>query len=343
LKTFPIKNFQGKICLSPFVMIEVQLNGGVRMCGCAAWLPSIVGNLKENTLHSILSSPEAQKIRQSIIDGTYQYCNEKMCGVITNNSLNTIDTVPPNIKKLLENANNFEMPHHISFPGDRTCNLSCPSCRTRVIKTPDDQIEEQIKVGKLVCDNLFSTPSDQSSILEIAGAGELFASPMMLSFVNSLNIDSFPNLKLHIGTNGLLAPARWHRLDHIESIVTKVTVSIDAAKADTYEKIRRGGTWSEIIAAMKFLQNKKHQTGMALHTRMIVQQQNYTEIKEFYDLCQEFGVDIIEYSRLQDWGTWNHLEFTKHDVFDQQHPEFASARQMIDSVKSLPGTWFSGL
>ena len=72
---FPDKSLQGKYCLSPFVMIEVGLNGDVRMCGCGSWMPAVVGNLTESTLTEILSSELAQKIRQSIIDGTYHYCN----------------------------------------------------------------------------------------------------------------------------------------------------------------------------------------------------------------------------------------------------------------------------
>ena len=169
-------------------MIEVTLDGDVRMCGCGGWLPTTVGNLKQNTLHSILSSHQAQKIRQSIIDGTYQYCNEKLCGVIANDTLNTIETVPPNIKRLLDNSEDFEMPRHISFQGDRTCNLSCPSCRTGIIKTPDDQVEEQIQIGKLVYNNLFSRPSNQPLVLEVSGSGELFASPMLLSFDTALTM-----------------------------------------------------------------------------------------------------------------------------------------------------------
>lgn len=340
---FPIKPFQGKVCLSPFVMIEVALDGSVRMCGCSGWLPTVVGNLKENTLISILASTEAQEIRQSIIDGTFQYCNEKLCGVIASNLLNELDTVPPNVKKLMNDARQFEMPHHISFQGDRTCNLSCPSCRTGIIKTSDKEIEHQTQIGKLISANLFSAPNDQRIILEVSGTGELFASDLLMSFVNSIDKAKFPNFKLHIGTNGLLCPDRWNRISNIESCVEKVTVSIDASQPQTYERIRRGGRWDDILTAMKFLQHKKHLLGIKLHTRMIVQQQNYKEIKEFYDLCQTFDVDVVEYSRVTNWGTWSKFDFKTHDVFQQDHLEFSQARAAIDSVKNLPGVWFAGL
>ena len=135
----------------------------------------------------------------------------------------------------------------------------------------------------------------------------------------------------------------WSRLGAMQQSVKKITVSIDAASADTYEKIRRGGDWQSLLNAMKFLQHKKHTQGIALHTRMIVQQQNYPEMKLFYQLCQQFDVDIVEYSRLQNWGTWRGLEFRSHDVVDPAHAEYQLAQTEITKVKQLSHTWFAGL
>ena len=343
IKTFPIKQFQGQYCLSPFVMIEVTLNGDVRMCGCDAWMPTTIGNLTKNTLQDMLASELAQKIRQSIVDGSYSYCNEKLCGVITNNTLNTIDIVPPNIAALFGDVSKFTMPHHISVQGDETCNLSCPSCRTQVKKTPPEQQQAQQLVGKIISDNLFSQATDQRIKLEVSGTGEVFASPMLMNFINSIDLLKFPNLELDIGTNGLMCEQNWHRLGTMQQSVKKITVSIDAAEASTYEKIRRGGDWQSLLNAMKFLQNKKHQQGIALHTRMIVQQQNYLEMESFYQLCQQFDVDVVEYSRLQNWGTWRGLQFKSHDVVDHTHPKHDLAQIEIAKVKQLSGTWFAGL
>jgi wyosine [tRNA(Phe)-imidazoG37] synthetase (radical SAM superfamily) len=343
IKTFPIKQFQGQYCLSPFVMIEVTLNGDVRMCGCGAWMPTTIGNLTKNTLQDMLASELAQQIRQSIVDGSYVYCDEKFCGVIANNGLNTIDTVPPNIAALFGDVSKFEMPHHISVQGDETCNLSCPSCRTRVKKTPPEQQQAQQLVGKIISDNLFSQATDQRIKLEVSGTGEVFASPMLMNFINSIDPTKFPNLELDIGTNGLMCEQNWHRLGAMQQSVKKITVSIDAVQPSTYEKIRRGGDWQSLLNAMKFLQHKKHTQGIALHTRMIVQQQNYLEMESFYQLCQQFDVDVVEYSRLQNWGTWRGLQFESHDVVDPAHPEHDLAQTEIAKVKQLSGTWFAGL
>jgi uncharacterized Fe-S cluster-containing radical SAM superfamily protein len=341
--TFPIKDFKGQYCIEPFVMIEVNLLGDVGLCGCADWMPTVIGNLTQNTLTEMLSSPLAKKIRQSIIDGSFVYCNEKLCGVINSNILNTIDTAPPEITALFDDASKFEMPHKISFHGDDTCNLSCPSCRTKVKKTPIDKQKEQQHILKIMADNLLSVPSNRKIVLETSGTGDVFASPALLGFLNSIDINKFPNLELDIGTNGLLCEQNWHKLGNLQSKVHKITVSIDAAQASTYEKIRRGGEWKNILSAMKFLQNKKHTQDIILHTRMILQQQNYLEIEPFYQLCRQFDVDLVEYARLTNWNTWSIDEFQYHDVFDILHPEYKLAKAEILKVKNLPGTWFSGV
>lgn len=340
---FSKKQLQGRYCLSPFVMIEVTLDGDIRMCGCGGWMPATIGNLKEQTLESMLASELATSIRQTVIDGTYQYCNEKFCAVMINDLLNPIETMPPEVKTLLQDATQFSMPHHISFQGDQTCNLSCPSCRTQIIKTPVEQLEERKKIGSLMYKNLFSNPSDQKIILEVSGTGEFFASELLMSFANSINKSDFPNLKLHVGTNGLLAPSRWHRVSGLDSLAEKITVSIDAANPATYEKLRRGGRWSEILDAMQFLRDKKQQTGAKLHTRMIVQKENFAEMVEFYHLCKTFGVDVVEYSRLCNWGTWTADQFVNEDVFDNNHPLRDQAQQQLDQVKKLSDSWFCGL
>lgn len=341
--TFPVKSLQGKICLSPFVMIEVTLDGKVRLCGCHGWQPTTVGNLLESSLETILSSLSAQKIRQSIIDGTYEYCNEKLCGVIINGALNTVDTLPPNVKALLTNATQFDIPHHISVQGDKTCNLSCPSCRTKVIKSDPAQRQQQEQVGKVIADNIFNRPSNKKIVLEVSGTGELFASDMLLSLVNSVDRSKFPNLKLHIHTNGLLCQSKWHKITQLESAIDKITVSVDAANADTYAKIRRGGQWSELLEAMNFLKTKKQQLDFSLHSRMIVQQGNWREMPQFYHLSKSFNVDIVEYSRITNWGTWAPWDFVQHDVMNLTHTECADAQHILAQVKQLPNTWFVGL
>lgn len=337
------KALQGKYCLSPFVMIEVTTTGDVRLCGCWAWHPTTVGNLFKNTLKEILSSEIARKVRQSIIDGTYHYCDESQCGIIANGELNTIETVPDEVKPLLEDAGKFQMPNYISIQGDDVCNLSCPSCRTHVIKPKPSQKQASEKLGKIVYDNLFSEPTTKIITVHVSGSGEVFASPLLLDMVASIDLDKLPNIKLCLQTNGLLAPQNWYRIKHVESAIQYVMVSIDAATAGTYEIVRRGGTWAQLNRAMAFLQLQKQQLGFELRTRMVVQNANAAEIEAFYEFSRSYGVDRVEYSKITSWGTWNQHEFAQQNVFDSRHPKNIDVISTLNRMKTMPGVWLHGL
>jgi sulfatase maturation enzyme AslB (radical SAM superfamily) len=99
--------------------------------------------------------------------------------------------------------------------------------------------------------------------------------------------EKFPNFELCLQSNALMAEKNWHRISHLESSIQHIVVSIDAATAQTYKIVRRGGTWSQLISAMTFLQNKKSKLGIEIRTRMVVQNANIDEISEFYQFSKD--------------------------------------------------------
>ena len=338
---YPAKNLTGKYCISPFASVEITLDGHVRLCGCSGWMPTVVGNLFDQKLEDILASKLACDIRQSIIDGTYNYCNELSCGIITNNGLNSYDTLPPNIKSLISNSSNFDMPYEISLAGDIVCNLSCPSCRKKVISANPEQKEQQVWLAKQLKENLFSKPSDAAICLNLSNSGEVFASNMLIEFLKSIPINDFPNLTIKLQTNGLLLPKHWHKLGPIVNRVKQISVSVDAAHATTYELVRRGGTWEKLLDALKFIQQLKLNNSIVFNTRMVVQKENYKEILEFYTFSRSFSVDRVEYIRLGNWW-WDSTTFKQNDVMDPTHNEYNNAKLLVEQLKTLPNVWLSG-
>jgi len=339
---FPVKQLQGKYCITPFILISIAESGQVYLCGCTWWMSQPVGNILQSTLDEILSSDTAKNIRQSIIDGSYVYCNEKVCGVMANDGLNTIDTLPPNVAMLVTDSNKYNLPYHIHLSLDQTCNLSCPSCRTQVIKVPDEQKQQQREIGRTILKNLFSTPTDQKMIIEISAGGELFSSEMLMEMLSGVEVDQFPNLEIHIGTNATLITKRWSRIQSVEKFVKKITVSIDAGSPEVYEAVRRGGKWKDLCNGMDFLKEKKKSINFELNGRLIFQQANYKDSQKFYDLCQIWDCDLAEFSRIYNWDTWTKSVFDQHDVYNSNHSEFAEAKAIIDNMKANPKTWFNG-
>jgi len=342
IKKFPKKSLQGKICLSPFVSIAIDPHGTVSLCGCIGWMPSTVGNIFNQTIDEILCNAYSQDIRRSIIDGTYEYCNENTCGIINSDQLNTTDTVPPAVLSILHNPSLYNIPNEIVVAGDATCNLSCPSCRTKIIKNTDEEAKRNQLLGTRLTENLFSRPSKTDIRLHVSTSGELFASPLLLAFVSGIRINDFPNLALCIQSNGIMAPQNWHKLGEIQQRVAKITVTVDAARPDTYVKLRRGGTWDKITNALAWLRNKKKENGMEYVLRMVAQRDNYEEIVEFYEMAKRYNADGVEYTKLSDWNTYSKSEFHQHDVFDPAHAEYTQAQFMLDQVKHLPDVYIHG-
>lgn len=341
VKTFRPKGLKGT-CLSPFLTIEVGYTGEVGLCGCSNWLPTKVGNLFDDSIQNILASARSQAIRASIVDGSYIYCDELACGPISNGLLDSPGLISPDLQPLLDDPSKFIMPREIFMAGDRTCNLSCPSCRTGVLKNSAETVNDNIKIGEILRKNLFSIPTTDPIRLHVSISGEIFASPMLMSFVQNIRSRDFPNLQLELQTNGLLAERNWHRLGDMKTHVQVVTVTTDAARPGTYEKLRRGGTWDECQQALHWLSKKCRNDNIKLHLRMVVQRDNFFEMLEFYEQAQNFGADRIEYARLTNWNTYSPREFQKHDVFAQDHPEYTTAMDMLNQVKSLPKTFFFG-
>lgn len=331
---FATKNYQNKVCLQPFSSIEVNVNGNVALCGCYNWMPTMVGNLLKNNIHELLSSELAIDIRRSIHSGSYEYCNENTCGVIADNYLVDINQLSTEDQNKVKNYTQYTMPREIFFAGDLTCNLSCPSCRTQVIKTPDHQVEVQAQLGELVKNNLFVAGTNDPITLHLSTTGEVFASPMLLSFLSTINVKDFPNLSIWLQTNGLLAPRKWEAIGDAIQRVKNVTVTIDAAKAETYEKLRRGGKWPDLQKAMRFLQQKKSELGITLHTRMVVQQENSNQIEDFYLMSKDFDADKVEYARIERRQFFT--DFDSMNVFDTQHPDHTTTMNQLERIGQFP-------
>ena len=258
------------------------------------------------------------------------------------NGLNTRSNTPPHVLDIIDDPARWVMPHEITLAGDETCNLSCPSCRSRFKTNAPEETERNEHTGDMLRRNIFSVPTDQLIRLHLSTTGELFASPLLMKLVSGIPQQDFPNLRLDVQSNGLLAPSRWHRLGDHQDHVECITITIDAACADTYERLRRGGRWPDIMSAMTWLQKRRADTGMKLHTRMVVQKSNYREMLHFYQLSESFDADQIEFARLLDWSSMSRQDFDDADVFSPRHSEFDQAMQELNTVCDLPKVFFMG-
>ena len=141
-----------RFCAVPFARADVHQGGEVAMC-CTHWLPTNIGNVFNDTAENIINSTMAKDIRRSVVDGSFKYCSHTDCEVIANDKLpfkrdyasKAFDDEYYHIDhQMLSDAfalKAFEIPNvsYLLFCLDRSCNLSCPSCRTDVIMVKGEE------------------------------------------------------------------------------------------------------------------------------------------------------------------------------------------------------------
>lgn len=313
-----------KFCNHPFNTISIDGRGDVYACVCQAWLPLSIGKIWEfSSLNSILDSDKSLVIQESILDGSYRYCDHVACSIINENSLQ--DKIP------------FKSINWINFVIDDSCNLSCPSCRTslRFAKEHSDAYNEKIDIVKHCIRLIENHPNPLK--FTISGDGDPFASHVYRYFLSNLSLRNKPNIEIEIVTNGILLKDYWEKLSKIHDNLVRIKISFDAGSIDVYKITRRGGNWNKLLESVKYIVDWKNKlkSKSVITANFVVQQANYLDMKKYILLCQELGIDEINFQRLQDWGTFR--DFKKENIFDPQHPEFDKfTSQLTDSIFQLP-------
>jgi MoaA/NifB/PqqE/SkfB family radical SAM enzyme len=89
--------------------------------------------------------------------------------------------------------------------------------------------------------------------LRVTASGDPFGSAHFQYILSHLDRASNPRLRLNLQTNGiLLTPKLWERL-RLEGRVEQLIVSVDAAEPETYEQVRRGGSFTTLMENLTFM------------------------------------------------------------------------------------------
>jgi MoaA/NifB/PqqE/SkfB family radical SAM enzyme len=160
-------------------------------------------------------------------------------------------------------------------------------------------------------------------MLYLSGSADPFASKSIRKFLLNLDLSKFPSLNhIHLHTNGLLLTEEiWNRLKHLHHLIKTVEVSVDAATKETYELIRRGGTWEILLNNLKFISTLNLKD---VRTSFVVQDTNYLEMSAFYSLMMSIfnsKVDVY-FNKITNWGTYTEGEFKIKQIWNETHPEF---------------------
>jgi len=273
-------------CPRPFDTILIDKNGSCYACECTAWLPQSIGNLQIRSLSEIIGSETHTQLQDSISDGSYRYCNENQCPYIkSGNVLNTIqDTLIKEIRLAI----------------DDSCNLRCPSCRNGMIFHKEGlTYNKRIKLADSI--NHWLELQEHPLTVHTGSDGDPFASNIYRYFMSNTPIKT--NIGYSILTNGLMFEEHRGVLANIMGKLKVLGVSIDGASKQTYEKLRLGGRWDKIKSNLQSMADSKDKYDFWFRFHVVVQQDNWWEMKDMVELAESYGVDEIYFSKIQDWNT----------------------------------------
>ena len=328
-------------CARPFQWFSLLDNGNVAPC-CPPWVNGYTyGNLKESSMEEVWNSEKAQEFRRSILDGSFKYCNEKSCPLLQLKigEVSTLEKMKQENPIVYHDIKNQKTkldhgPRIINCDYDRSCNLSCPSCRRHLIMLSGKKREEALQLQDKLIDEGFTDMAK----LTVTASGDAFASPIFRKLLQNLKKENAPNLDhITILTNGLLIKKYWDTLsDFVKQKTNIISVSIDAASAETYHINRRGGNWDDLQENLAFIQNIR-ESGQIYEFKisMVVQENNFHEIKDFVKMGELYHVDglvlkIIEPDFIRDLGQKDFFaEWEYKAIQEKTHPRHEELCQII--------------
>jgi wyosine [tRNA(Phe)-imidazoG37] synthetase (radical SAM superfamily) len=313
-------------CANPFRQLETSPTGLAYVC-CPIWLPTPIGTIDSDP-EQLWGSDAATRIRESIIDGSFSYCSHLHCPLITNRLLPSRDE--PQSQEIIREykTNPAKLPERLVLSHDKSCNLSCPSCRTAVYMANS---RKQEQLDRLTEQTLVPLMRDATSVM-ITGSGDPFGSKHFRNLIKRLNSGDFPNLRMELITNGQLMDQRaWSELN-LDGRVTYVQISIDASEASTYAVVRRGGDFARLLKNLAFLRDLRRSGKIErLEFSMVVQALNFREMPAFVKLGDEFAADAIYFNMIRQRDIFSRQEHAEAFIGSPDHPEYEA---FVETLKA---------
>lgn len=330
----PLKDF---FCPRPWEHFEIS-SGGVAWVCCPAWLSTPIGNCQEADIMDVWNSATSQRIRASILDGSFAYCSQQECPVIQNGNLMRRDALPDaRLERIVAQGLTLidEPPRTFNLCYDESCNLACPSCRAQPIRhNRGPAYDERLAIQRRITSSLFAEPHTESFTVNVTGSGDPFGSKLMRDLLLGIDGAKFPNVAINLQTNGVLLTRKyWRALSKIHGNLGQILVSFDAATPETYAYTRRGGDWERLIQNTRFLAERRAEGAFDwLRLDFVVQKTNFREMPAFIELAKGFGqVDQITFALITDWGSYSPQAFAEHAVWRRDHPEHENFLEVLRS------------
>lgn len=285
-------------CQTIFNHVELNQIGELQCC-CVPFVIGRIGNIEEDSIENIWSGIVHKIMCLAINNRTYSFCNSEMCPIFIGRESNaTYDLESQYIAM-------EKFPRNLLVNFEDSCNLRCESCRDKVKIAQGKEHEKNMRYADILINKVLS----HVEFITMAGTGEVFVGK---GYEKMYMSDTMNNIKwIRLLTNGtLFNKQNWEKFSRNKKAKFFLTVSIDAATKETYEKLRRNGNFDRLSENMKFAAELR-KIGKLAYFRLnfVVQKKNYQEMPLFVQWGKDLGVDEVFFTKILNYGTYSQDEF----------------------------------
>lgn len=274
------------LCNAPFVALDFDPFGNVQACCANALYP--LGNVVETDLQSIWTGERAAELRRAIEEGDLSFgctvCRYRL-------DFEAGDVPRDYYDQFAVGAGVPPWPQLLSFSLHNTCNLECIMCGGDSSSRIRTRRDGAAPLPHVYGDSFFSDLIpflDQCTAVDMVG-GEPFLVREHRR-VWDLLIESGNRPKMSVTTNGTI----WN--DTVEKVLdafdTTICVSVDGTSAATFERVRVGSSFVEVMANLDRFRAYARARGTGVHLSFSLVRQNWFELGSVLRFAEECGMEV---------------------------------------------------
>ncbi|MBL8778113.1 MAG: radical SAM protein [Acidimicrobiales bacterium] len=276
----------GPLCRAPFTSMYLDQHGDVRACCMNDTFP--LGNVTAAPLEEIWRGEAARRLRRAIEAGDL----DLGCGFCRP----AVERGRPD-QSYARWFEEFDLdgadppwPRQLELSITNTCNLRCVMCNGEWSSSIRAQVEHRPPLPTVYDDAFFDQLRPFLAHLDRVKlyGGEPFLASETLRVMEML-VEEGLTTRCHLTTNGTQWTPRVERI--LSMLPVDVSVSLDAASAETYESIRRGSSWAQVRANLdRFCEwGRRRETFVSVTFCLLTV--NWHELGAFFALADSLGVD----------------------------------------------------
>lgn len=276
------------VCYAPFTTLEFGQTGDVIVC-CAN-NQNVVGNVRIQSIKEIWRGPAIQAIRMALKN--YQFASgcHKCVWQIAHGDFSTTFSKKDDVYPFDQSWE--QGPQKMEFRLSNACNLACVMCCGEYSSTIRREVEHLPPLDCSYPDTFFEELADYIPHLRYASftGGEPFLVHNNYR-VWDLIVDRGRHVKCRLITNGtILTPKVRDYLERLQ--LADLCVSIDGATKATFERIRRGASFEQVMQNLDYFAAYCRRRRTNLRILVCGLAANWRELPEIFLLARRFGASV---------------------------------------------------